>query len=331
MFYRLPFLFSASCYILLSLAQLLIISNLVQNLSPDYIFSFYHVSKMLVENLTIFFFLLILSCIFFYQKKIYFYTLQNKKRVLFFSIIFTIFYIVFKIFSNKFAVLLLLANFIGDDRNYNYQYENFYTLIHQFGILIVDVWFYILSAVVLFFMTKMSTKYFQRPLIDNAIKATKHMLSHETLPLNSDLNVSEYKKLYAVIFSAFFCCIANGILWNINLNLFASLSDLKMFVDEYYSDIFQTAVFSVIVNYCFFYFSSQKFINKTYTWIPITSLLMSSVLTFVLYCFIIFIMSCLTLPFVISFKSVFLFIIWILINYVLLYFFSGLILKRYFS
>lgn len=327
MFYRLPVLFSTSFYIWILLIQIL--SNYFGfGFTQSNIPFFYYVSKMMMDNITSFFYILLLSSLFFYQSKIYFYTAINKQKIIIFSIIYSIVYQLIKYFSMKAALFLIYPAVMKIAYAPNYSF-NIEVSANIFVLMVSNVWLFILSGIILYLMTKYAKAYCQIPLINDATKSNPDRGISDNNFLSSHANVAEYKKLYAIIFSSLFCCIINAILWNTYFRIFDSMYEFRLIIDKYYLGIFSYSLFSIIVNYYFLYYISQKLINRTYSWLPISSLLMSCTITFLIFSIVAIIISCFMLPFL--FESIILFILWFAISYALLYVVTRFSLRRYFA
>jgi len=147
--------------------------------------------------------------------------------------------------------------------------------------------------------------------------------------LNSNQSVRDYRKLYAVIFASVFCFVANGVVWNIYFNLFFSVDEINSVLSDYYDIIFYFVLLSLFFNYLFLYKISQKFIIKTYSWLPISNLLTASVITLILFGVCASIITCIVLPFI--FKSNLFLLAWSVVCYIMLYYSTRFSLRRYFA
>ncbi|WP_392563781.1 hypothetical protein RHO13_11070 [Orbus wheelerorum] len=329
MFYRLPVLFSASYYFVVLLAHItfLVFDPTFKN-EPDHMF--YSVSRIALNDLTSFFFILILSCLFFYQNKLYFYIPKNKQRVIILGIIFALIYVATAYLLNRLVIRLFLPYFINTSITDNsYDDRNYYQMVSPMFDIIAYVWTYVAAIIILYCSVKLSRKFFSIPLIDSITQSSSRQLIVPTNQLNSNQSVQDYRKLYAVIFASIFCCVANGVVWNIYFNLFFAVDEINNMLTDYYQQIFYFVLASVFVNYLFLYKISQKFIIKTYTWLPIANLLTASIITLVFFGVCASIITGIVLPFL--FKSIIFLLAWLVVCYITLYYSTRFSLRRYFA
>ncbi|WP_392561969.1 hypothetical protein RHO12_00220 [Orbus sturtevantii] len=328
MFYRLPVLFSASYYFLVLLAHTtcIMLNSTVDN-SEDF---FYIISKTALNDLTSFFFILILSSLFFYQTKLYFYIPKNKKRVIILAIIFAIIYVVIDYILHQLVMRLFLPYFIDSQFVYtSYGSRNNYQTILPIFNIIAYVWTYVVAAIMLYFLIKLTKKFFSIPLIDSITQISSRKLIDPTMQLNSEQSIEDYRKLYAIIFAAIFCCVANAVVWNVYFSLFFTIDEINSMLIDYYDTIFYFVLSSLFINYLFLYKISHKFIIKTYSWLPFTNLLTACLITIVLFGVGASIITCFVLPFI--FKSIIFLLAWLIVCYIMLYYFTRFSLWRYFA
>jgi len=329
MFYRLPVLFSASYYLIVLLAHItfLLFEPTFEN---NHEYTFYFISQIALSDLTSFFFILILSCLFFYQNKLYFYTPKNKQRIIILGMIFALIYVAVAYLLKQLVIRLFLPYFLNTSfADTNYSDRHYYQTISPMFDIIGNMWTYVVATIILYCMIKSSRKFFKIPLIDSLTKASSRQLIYSANQLNSNQNIQDYRKLYAIIFSSIFCFVANGIVWNIYFNLFFTIDGINSVLGDYYDLIFYFVLFSLFVNYLFLYKISQIFIIKTYSWLPIANLLTASAITLILFGVCASIMTCLVLPFI--FKSIVFLLAWLMVCYIMLYYSTRFSLRRYFA
>lgn len=329
MLYRLPLLFSVSFYItvlLISTLMMLAGVSTVENSAS----LFNLVSRLAIDKLTVFFFIYLLSCVYFFQNKLYFYTSQNKQRIILFGGIFAIIYLIIEYALIQLSFSLLFKNMLSAFAQSSQQFD-VVTMTYQMVIITANIWIFIAIAIVLYFMAKLTKQFFQIPLIDNMTSAYQSPLVDMDNQINSRTTVNEYRSLYAVIFASLFCCVANFFVWNIYFSILSIADEIKMMIDEYYRFIFCFAFVSSIINYAVLVKVSHKMITRTYSWLPLSSLLTASAMTLILFAICVIAMSTFVLPFVFAFKSFILFAIWFVACYVFLYFMTRFSLKRHFA
>ncbi|WP_147405412.1 hypothetical protein [Orbus hercynius] len=225
-----------------------------------------------------------------------------------------------------------MSNFVKlGEQSSNYHQADQIPIVNSLIEISTNIWLYIISGIVLYILVKLSRRFFQTPLIDSFAQSHQQKLPSSSNQLNSNMTQQDSSKFYAIIFASIFCFVSNGAMWNIYFRIFSSVYEINVLLNEYDNMIFLFGFASVIFSYVFLYCISQKFILKTYSWLPISSLLTASTITLILFGISSLMISCFMLPFVFAFHSIILLLLWFIVCYAVLYCLTRFALRRYFA
>lgn len=275
MLYRLPMLFSCGFYLSILLLKIQQLLNNSHNISHNNILSA-TIGYELLFQLSTTLLMFILSCFLFFQNKIYLNSFSNKVRAVVFGIIMAGLFYIIEAGLNHF-VYYYLANRIMRMTVVNY--ESSTALMAVFD-MIAYLWSMILIGVVFYFCVKMVKSRFQ---LFTAKGHAGEMIMWNNSQLQDSLTTKDHQQLYGIIFTAIFVCVSNSVLFNLYLAIFLKTSVTGFFLEEQFTNIVFLALFFTVLNVAFLYNVSQKFIIRTYQWLPISSLLTASALVLVLF------------------------------------------------
>ena len=327
--YRLPLLFSIVYFILFWVITLLH-RNLFTNLPLETII--YYILITGVQQLTFFWFILLLSCIFFNQQKLYLLTTKNYKLTIILAIVLVVISYTTKFLIYPFAVNLTESILLKFQASFDL-YENdtrFFLLILQMAALVTFIAGLLISGLIFYVLIALSKRFFDIPTIENSQTFQSQQIVNQSR-VNPNIEKA-LPKLYGMIFSALFCAVTHGIIWNLYGTCFFYISEVTIHFAEYINIILLSGLVITLADFTLLYITTQNSVKRIYQWLPTGSLLSASAFTIVVFILVnTIILIGLSISLAIS-HSLSSFLCWfIVLRYIALYLISRFFLKRSFG
>ena len=326
--YRLPLLFSSICFIILWVVESLLLMNFFPTI-PDisqYIF-------LGIQQITFFFFFLLLSCIFFNNQKLYLLTTKNYQQTIVLVIVFMAIFYLIKFLIYQLLLKIILPTLWDSMSNLSFELDfnthDPLTILVFFSIM-PQIFTFIsilpISGFILYGLTLLNKGYFDIPAIANSQPLQSQQIVNQSR-VNPNIEKA-LPKLYGMIFSALFCAVTHGIIWNLYGTFFLYISEVKIFINM----IILWGLVIILADFTLLYITTQNSVKRIYQWLPTSSLLSASAFTIVGYVLInIIILIVLSIILAIS-HSLSSFLCWfIVLRYIALYLISRFFLKRSFG
>ena len=327
--YRLPLLFSIVCFILLWGVTLLRL-NFFYTLPLETIIYSSLTSGM--KQLTFFWFILLLSCIFFNQQKLYLLTTKNYQLTIILAIVLVVISYTANILIYSFAVNLTKSILLKYQASFDL-YENdpkFFLLIFQIAALFTFIARLHIEGFVLYILIALSKRFFDIPTIENSQTfQSQQIVNQDTVYPKTE---KALPKLYAMIFSALFCAVTHGIIWNLYGTCFFYISEVTIHFAEYINIILLSGLVITLADFTLLYITTQNSVKRIYQWLPTGSLLSAGAFTIVVFILLNTIILIVLSIFIAISHSLSSFLCWfIVLRYIALYLISRFFLKRSFG
>ncbi len=329
--YRLPLLFSSICFIILWVIESLLLMNFNPTL-PE-------ISQYIllgIQQITFFFFFLLLSCIFFNNQKLYLLTTKNYQQTIVLAIVFSVIFCLTKFLIYEFSLKIIsptlwnamfnLSSEVDFDIHDPIVFLVVFSIIPQ---LFAITWILPISGFILYGLTLLNKGYYDIPAIANSQPFQSQQIVNQN---TADPKIGKaLPKLYGMIFSALFCVVMHGIIWNF-YGTFFYISEVTIHFAEYINIILLSGLVITLADFTLLYITSQNSVKRIYQWLPTGSLLSASAFTIVVFILInIIILIVLSIFLAIS-HSLSSFLCWfIVLRYIALYLISRFFLKRSFG
>ena len=332
--YRLPLLFSIVCFILLWVITILQFEFLTILPLETIIDS---ILDSGIRLLTFFFFFLLLSCIFFNQQKLYLLTTKNYQLTIILAIVFSVIFCLTEFLLREFS-LKIISSTLWDSMFNSSSELDFSTYDPRVMLLVfstIPQLFNIacilpISGLILYGLALLNKGYFDIPIFENSQPFQSQQIVNQNTA-NPKIGKA-LPKLYGMIFSALFCAVTHGIIWNLYGTCFFYISEVTIHFAEYINIILLSGLVTTLADFTLLYITTQNSVKRIYQWLPTSSLLSASAFTIVGYVLInIIILIVLSIILAIS-HSLSSFLCWfIVLRYIALYLISRFFLKRSFG
>ena len=330
--YRLPLLFSSICFIILWVVESLLLMNFSPTL-PD-------ISQYIllgIQQITFFFFFLLLSCIFFNNQKLYLLTTKNYQQTIVLAIVFSVIFCLTKFLIYEFLLEIISPMLweympkLSSELDIN-AYKTLAILVDFFVMpqLYTITWILPISGLILYGLTLLNKRYFDIPAIANSQPFQSQQIVNQNTA-NPKIGKA-LPKLYGMIFSALFCAVTHGIIWNLYGTCFFYISEVTIHFAEYINIILLSGLVITLADFTLLYITTQNSVKRIYQWLPTGSLLSASAFTIVVFILVnTIILIGLSISLAIS-HSLSSFLCWfIVLRYIALYLISRFFLKRSFG
>ena len=330
--YRLPLLFSSICFVVLWVVESLLMMNFNPTLPEisQYIF-------LGIQQITFFFFFLLLSCIIFNNQKLYLLTTKNYQQTIVLAIVFSVIFCLTKFLIYKFNLKIispaLWNSMLNLSSEVDFDIHDPIAILVVFSIipqLFTITWILPISGFILYGLTLLSKSYYDIPAIANSQPFQSRQIVN---PNRVNPNIERaLPKLYAMIFSALFCTVTHGIIWNLYGTIVFYISEITILFVENINIIIMSGLIITLADFTLLYITTQNSVKRIYQWLPTGGLLSASAFTMVGYVLInIIILIVLSLFLAIS-HSLSSFLCWfIVLRYIALYLISRFFIKRSFG
>ena len=327
--YRLPLLFSIVCFILLWVITILQFKFLTILPLETIIDS---ILDSGIRLLTFFFFFLLLSCIFFNQQKLYLLTTKNYQLTIILAIVLKAILYPTEFLIRSFAVNLtksILLKYLAIFELYQ-DHPMFFPFIFRMESLFNFFALLLINGLIFYVLIALSKRFFDIPTIENSQTFQSQQIVNQSR-VNPNIEKA-LPKLYGMIFSALFCAVTHGIIWNLYGTCFFYISEVTIHFAEYINIILLSGLVITLADFTLLYITTQNSVKRIYQWLPTGSLLSASAFTIVVFILVnTIILIGLSISLAIS-HSLSSFLCWfIVLRYIALYLISRFFLKRSFG
>ena len=264
-------------------------------------------------------------------------TTKNYQQTIVLAIVFLVIFCLTKFLIHKFLLEItspMLWEYmpkLSSELDFN-DYEAIAILVDFFIIsqLYTITWNLPISGFILYGLTLLNKGYYDIPAIANSQPFQSQQIDN---PNTANPKIEKaLPKLYGMIFSALFCAVTHGIIWNLYGTYFFYIPEVAIHFTENINIILLSALVITLADFILLYLTTQNSVKRIYQWLPTGSLLSASAFTIVVFILVNTIILIGLSIFIAISHSLSSFLCWfIVLRYIALYLISRFFLKRSFG